>query len=275
MKKICSLPFTLIFFLTLFTNGCVAGSEIPVLVILILCLLVIIIYSFLLLKKNHKALSLNNDLEQIISDKTEELKIQNSIVSVNNHIIMSKKTELEEILKTKVEELCHKDDLMFLNSRQASMGELMGFIGHQWKQNIYAISLYTEALKNILMQKGTLDIDTAKDPLDKIDSFIIEMYNNLNDFTDFVNGKVSSKKSLGGLSIIYLAGIGWKIQHKQFFFDINFDGGYSWTFFSQNEKSLTFNVNGTKRKFELPTKGTVIDINASIGFSIKKKKKTK
>lgn len=88
------------------------------------------------------------------------------------------------------------------------------------------------------------------------------------DFTDFLNGKISSMKSLSGISVTYLAGIGWKTQRGKFFFDINLDGGYSLTFFSHKEKTITFDVNGTRRELELPTKGTVVDINVSVGFSM-------
>jgi C4-dicarboxylate-specific signal transduction histidine kinase len=189
MKKIYLYLSIIILFIPLFIDGCVVESGLPVSGILTLCLIAIIICSFILFKRNRSLSSLNNDLEQIISDKTEELKKQNLVISMNNSITRDHNTDLEKIIEAKAEELCQKDAMILLNSRLATMGEMIGFIGHQWKQNIYAISLYVEAMKNILLQKGSLDIKTAKDPLERIDSFIIEMYNNLNDFTDFVKPK--------------------------------------------------------------------------------------
>ncbi len=137
-------------------------------------------------KRNRELKALNSNLEKLVSDRTEELKQQNETICEQNQLILNTNQALEKKIKKAVEELRSKDDMLTLNSRQASMGEMIGFIGHQWKQNIYAISLYSEALKNILIQKKVLDTKTATEPLQKIDSFISEMYNNLNDFNDFI-----------------------------------------------------------------------------------------
>jgi len=140
-------------------------------------------------KKNDELDTVNVNLVNIIKEKTSELDQQMKIIRENDAIVKSNNLELEKRIKEAIDDLHKKDEAMILNSRLASLGEMIGFIGHQWKQNIYAISLYTEALKNILQKRGVLDFDTAGEPLGKIDSFIIEMYNNLNDFTDFIKPK--------------------------------------------------------------------------------------
>ncbi len=142
--------------------------------------------SEVLTRKNEELSTMNTGLEKRIEERTGELREQNRIVSEQNTLIKEINLTLEKRIRDAVEDLRNKDDILTITSRQAVMGEMISFIGHQWKQNIYAISLYTEALKNILVQKGSLSVERAKDPLDKIDSFIIEMYNNLNDFIDFI-----------------------------------------------------------------------------------------
>ena len=142
-----------------------------------------------LLQRNNELAQLNNNLSMMVEEKTENLRIQNTIMNANNKILLNNKTDLEKRISDAEHSLLRKNDLVIINSRHASMGEMIGFLGHQWKQSIYAISLYSEALKNILQQKGTLDIETARDPLEKIDSFIIEMYTTMNDLSDFMKPK--------------------------------------------------------------------------------------
>jgi len=136
--------------------------------------------------KNSELNELNDNLETIVLKRTDDLNKEKEKVVEQNRIINNLNAVLKDGITDALAQVREKNDMMMLQSRLASMGEMTGFIGHQWKQNIYAISLYTEALKNILNKKGKLDAETANDPLDKIDSFIIEMYNNLNDFMDFI-----------------------------------------------------------------------------------------
>ena len=137
-------------------------------------------------KSNSELTALNKHLQNIVAEKTDELKRQNQEISDQNRRIMKMNLNLEERVKASIENIRLKDDMLTINSRQASIGEMIGFIGHQWKQNIYAISLYIEGLKNILTQKGSIDINTARVPFDKIDSSILEMYSTLEDFNNFL-----------------------------------------------------------------------------------------
>lgn len=219
MKKIQSLPIILTLLVMILITACVEVSFLPVIVIQVGCLLIVIIYSiiiiFLIFKKNKSAVLIynleknilekteklklaNQNFEEILKVKTEEFEKQNLVLSMNKRIIMSHNTDLEKIIETTVKENSQNNVMILLNSRLATMGEMISSIGHQWKQNLYAISLYTEGLKNILKQKGILDTATAKEPLDKIDTSIIGMYNNLNDFSDFVK----PEKDIEFLSLI-------------------------------------------------------------------------
>ncbi len=192
MKKVCSTPAVIILITFITLTGCVTETALSVKIIVIVSLLIICIYTmilFILLKRNSNSAALNKNLQSVLSEKIEELESQNSNISISRRLVQENNLDFEKRIESAIEEIRQKDNVMILNSRLATMGELIGFVGHQWKQNLYAISLYTEGLKNILNHKGILDNDTAKEPLDKIDSSIIEMYNNLNDFSGFVKPK--------------------------------------------------------------------------------------
>ncbi len=139
-----------------------------------------------LFQSNSELTVLNKHLELLVAEKTDELKHQNMEISEKNQQINNMNLNLEKRVRDSIAEIHQKDDMLIINSRQAAMGELLGFIVHQWKQNIYGISLYIEGLKNLLTQRGSLDVNVAREPLEKIDSSIIEMYSTFNDFNNFL-----------------------------------------------------------------------------------------
>ncbi|GEM_PF-2617098 len=137
-------------------------------------------------QSNAELTVLNKHLELIVAEKTDELKRQNMEILQQSRKIMDMNLNLEERVKSSIEDLRRKDDMLTISARQAAMGEMLGFIGHQWKQNIYAISLYTEALKNLLNSRGEFNKAAAGESLDKIDSFVIAMFNTFNNFNNFI-----------------------------------------------------------------------------------------
>lgn len=137
-------------------------------------------------KSNAELTMLNKHLELMVAEKTDELKRQNEEISQQNRKIMDMNMNLEERVRTSIKDMQQKDDMLTISARQAAMGEMLGFIGHQWKQNLYAISLYTEALKNLLNSKDEFNKKAAGESLDKIDSFVIAMFNTFNSFNNFI-----------------------------------------------------------------------------------------
>ena len=137
-------------------------------------------------QSNAELTVLNKHLELMVAEKTDELKRQNMEISQQNRKITDMNLNLEERVKSSIKDMQQKDDMLTISARQAAMGEMLGFIGHQWKQNIYAISLYTEALKNLLNSNDEFNKDAAGEYLDKIDSFVIAMFNTFNNFNNFI-----------------------------------------------------------------------------------------
>ncbi|WP_207563206.1 PAS domain-containing sensor histidine kinase [Sulfurimonas aquatica] len=81
-------------------------------------------------------------------------------------------------------ELKLKDEIMFAQSRQAAMGEMIGMIAHQWRQPITSIAM---GANNIIVDSILGNID--KDSLNKLATDIVEQTQHLSktidDFRDF------------------------------------------------------------------------------------------
>lgn len=82
------------------------------------------------------------------------------------------------------EELKKKDDLILLQSRQASMGELIGMIAHQWRQPITGIGM---AVNNMLLDIDMELVDETKfeNNLHLINDQIVFLNNTIDDFRNF------------------------------------------------------------------------------------------
>jgi len=105
-------------------------------------------------------------------------------------------------LKIIYEEIEKKDDLLIFQSRQASIGELMDFIAHQWKQNLYAISLHIESLKNIIQIEKKEQLKRTIQYIDKVNKSINHMTTTINEFRIFYTPN-NKKATFNLASIIF------------------------------------------------------------------------
>ena len=83
--------------------------------------------------------------ERELKEKTQELKKLNE--------------NLEDLVQEEVEKNRLKDKLMFTQSRQAQMGEMISMIAHQWRQPLNAISAATTVI-DFKVQMAKLDAQT-------------------------------------------------------------------------------------------------------------------
>ena len=101
----------------------------------------------------------------------------------------------DEILLTmqNITELKNKDNLLFEQSKLASMGEMIGNIAHQWRQPLSNISTIATAVQ--------LKIDMDQFEKDEIYKFCGQVYENacylsntIDDFRDFIKGEREKKE---------------------------------------------------------------------------------
>jgi len=105
-------------------------------------------------------------------------------VALRTRELTEERDRIEERVHLAIEENREKDDLIILQARQAVMGELFDFIAHQWKQSLYAISLYAGTLRNLIGDRPPEKVTVA---LDSIDLALRHTVDTITDFRDFMN----------------------------------------------------------------------------------------
>jgi len=91
---------------------------------------------------------------------------------------------LERLVYEEVQKSRQKDKIMFTQSRQAQMGEMIAMIAHQWRQPLNAISAATSVI-SLKAQRDSLDLSSAKEITSKIYKHIQYLSSTIDDFRDF------------------------------------------------------------------------------------------
>ena len=118
-------------------------------------------------------------------DISDYRKIEEELREANRELLEAR-DNLKEKIVAGVEEMREKDDLIGLQARQVVMGEIVGFIAHQWKQNLYAVSLYSGTLRN-LGATAVVRSPHADVALDGIDAAVRGMMETITGFRDFMS----------------------------------------------------------------------------------------
>ncbi len=116
---------------------------------------------------------LHNSLEDRVREKTEELQKLN--------------LDLELKIEEEVRKSREKDEIMFRQSRQAAMGEMIGNIAHQWRQPLNALSLIIQSFQT----KRLLGVSLSDDFIDEqvMQGLLLteNMSKTIDDFRNFFN----------------------------------------------------------------------------------------
>ncbi|MDD2789809.1 MAG: PAS domain-containing sensor histidine kinase [Sulfurimonas sp.] len=127
-----------------------------------------VLYKEELLKKERELEELNTNLAKKIEEKTKELQ------------------ELNRTLEARVQEEIRKNELkqqvMFWQSRFASLGQMLANIAHQWRQPLTELNLI---LFNIKKASLSEDGEKISDYYDQSKVIIKNMSNTIEDFTNF------------------------------------------------------------------------------------------
>ncbi|MCK9491693.1 MAG: PAS domain-containing sensor histidine kinase [Sulfurimonas sp.] len=129
-----------------------------------------VFYKEELLKKEKQLQDLNETLELRVHRKTKELEELNET--------------LEKRIKEEVNKNEQKQKVMFLQSRQASLGQMIANIAHQWRQPLTELNLTLFSMK-----KAAQNSDEAKliEFYDESKNILKNMSETIEDFTNFFN----------------------------------------------------------------------------------------
>ncbi|CAM3847283.1 ATP-binding protein [Arcobacter cloacae] len=126
-----------------------------------------------------KLSELNQDLEKKVEEKTYELKLLNE--------------NLEKEIEDEVEQNRQKDNMLFQQSKMASMGEMMENIAHQWRQPLSFISTSASGIR-LHKEFNTLSDELLDEAIENIMNSTQFLSNTIDDFRDFYKtDKVKSK----------------------------------------------------------------------------------
>ena len=127
-----------------------------------------VFYKHKLQKKEKELQELNDTLEKRVIEKTKELK------------------ELNETLELRVKDEISKNEdkqqVMFWQSRLASLGEMLANIAHQWRQPLTELNLTIFSIKKAALNN---DINEVQNFYDESKKIIKNMSNTIEDFTNF------------------------------------------------------------------------------------------
>jgi len=117
-----------------------------------------------------KLTELNQDLEKKVEEKTYELKLLNE--------------NLEKEIEDEVEQNRQKDNMLFQQSKMASMGEMMENIAHQWRQPLSFISTSASGIR-LNKEYNSLSDELLDEALENIMNSTQFLSNTIDDFRDF------------------------------------------------------------------------------------------
>jgi len=129
-----------------------------------------VFYKEELLKKEKQLQELNETLELRVERKTKELEELNHT--------------LEERIKEEVSKNEQKQKVMFLQSRQASLGQMLANIAHQWRQPLTELNL---TLFNMKKAAQNSDEENLVKFYGESKSILNNMSETIDDFTNFFN----------------------------------------------------------------------------------------
>lgn len=114
--------------------------------------------------------------------KKSDGEIFPALTSGRNMIIEGKQVRIGTVLD--LTQIKQKDQLLFQQSRQAAMGEMIGHIAHQWRQPLNALGLL---LQNIYYsyESGELDKEQLERSMEKGQMLMQNMSNTIDDFRNF------------------------------------------------------------------------------------------
>jgi signal transduction histidine kinase len=149
---------------------------------------ILLLVGLLALYKQYILRKQNTYLDEVVQEKTKELKELNEHLEekIENRTqeLQALNKNLENEVKQRITEIREKEQLLIQQSKLASMGEMMGNIAHQWRQPLNSIALKKEILVADYYD-NTLSDEIVEQFSDNLDDTLQYMSKTIDDFRDF------------------------------------------------------------------------------------------
>ncbi len=120
--------------------------------------------------------------------------LYNSRGQVNAYIAVRLDITESELLSEAIQEKERKyliqQEMMHQQHRMVQMGEMLSMIAHQWRQPLAAITAAAGSIQ-LKARLGKLDIETARETAEKIQSFSLHLSSTIDDFRNFFKSNKS------------------------------------------------------------------------------------
>ncbi|MDY0327236.1 MAG: PAS domain S-box protein [Arcobacteraceae bacterium] len=150
------------------------------------------------------------------------------LIQTLTNIKISKQLEL---LKKEKDDILFKmqmqEKMLFLQSQQASLGELIGNVSHQWKEPLGGLGAILSNIQATLILKGEVTKEKLNDSIEKSYKIIYHLSDTISVFYRFFRSQKSDKKEFSIYEEITNIGImvsySMKIEHISLKFDCDKD----------------------------------------------------
>ncbi|MFV0482412.1 MAG: sensor histidine kinase [Campylobacteraceae bacterium] len=137
--------------------------------------------------------SLHNYLEVDVKKKTSELEELNVSLEKKTKELEELNNSLEKKIQIEVETSRKKDNILFQQSKLASLGEMLQNIAHQWRQPLGAIMMIIQSFE-IKSRSGKLTPEFITSRVEDAQVLAKNMSETLDDFRTFFNPNKSKKE---------------------------------------------------------------------------------
>lgn len=106
------------------------------------------------------------------------------VIGFDVTLLQQKESVLQERVNIETQKNWEQNKILIQQSKMASMGEMIGHIGHQWRQPLNTLGLIFQKI-NKAYHKDRLDDELINSSTDKAMNIISQMSKTINDFRDF------------------------------------------------------------------------------------------
>jgi CheY-like chemotaxis protein len=128
----------------------------------------------------------NDYVRKPITNDVELLARVKNAITLKQHItyVKTMNTILEQKVQEQVQQMRKKDEMIFHQSKLASMGEMIGAIAHQWRQPLNALNINIQNLEEDF-DEGLVDKEFIEEFMIKNREIIEFMSKTIDDFRNF------------------------------------------------------------------------------------------